>query len=74
MRIGKYILNHSFMTPRMVATVSSVVIGFLVAKVVCVPVIISERLRILDTDRLLAAFQPVATPASGRGSLYGGLI
>jgi len=33
-RIGKYILNHSFMLPGMVATVSSVVIGFLIAKVV----------------------------------------
>jgi anaerobic C4-dicarboxylate transporter DcuA len=33
-RIGKYILNHSFMLPGMVATVSSVVIGFLIAKFV----------------------------------------
>src|SRR5579863_3611077 len=33
-RIGKYILNHSFMLPGMVATVSSVSIGFLLAKVV----------------------------------------
>jgi anaerobic C4-dicarboxylate transporter DcuA len=33
-RIGKYILNHSFMLPGMVATVSSVVIGFLIAQVV----------------------------------------
>jgi len=33
-RIGKYILNHSFMVPGMVATVSSVVIGFLIAKIV----------------------------------------
>jgi anaerobic C4-dicarboxylate transporter DcuA len=33
-RIGKYILNHSFMIPGMVATVSSVGIGFLIAKVV----------------------------------------
>jgi len=33
-RIGKYILNHSFMIPGMVATVSSVVIGFLIAKIV----------------------------------------
>lgn len=33
-RIGKYILNHSFMLPGMVATVSSVAIGFLLAKVV----------------------------------------
>jgi anaerobic C4-dicarboxylate transporter DcuA len=32
--IGKYILNHSFMIPGIVATVSSVVIGFLIAKVV----------------------------------------
>jgi anaerobic C4-dicarboxylate transporter DcuA len=33
-RIGKYILNHSFMLPGMVATASSVVIGFLIAKIV----------------------------------------
>jgi anaerobic C4-dicarboxylate transporter DcuA len=33
-RIGKYILNHSFMVPGMVATVSSVAIGFLIAKIV----------------------------------------
>jgi anaerobic C4-dicarboxylate transporter DcuA len=33
-RIGKYILNHSFMVPGMVATVSSVVIGFFIAKIV----------------------------------------
>jgi anaerobic C4-dicarboxylate transporter DcuA len=33
-RIGKYVLNHSFMLPGMVATVSSVLIGFLLAKVV----------------------------------------
>ena len=33
-RIGKYVLNHSFMLPGMVATVSSVVIGFLIAKLV----------------------------------------
>ena len=33
-RIGKYILNHSFMLPGVVATISSVVIGFLLAKVV----------------------------------------
>ena len=33
-RIGKYILNHSFMLPGMVATISSVVIGFVLAKVV----------------------------------------
>jgi anaerobic C4-dicarboxylate transporter DcuA len=33
-RIGKYILNHSFMIPGMVATVSSVAIGFLIAKIV----------------------------------------
>lgn len=33
-RIGKYILNHSFMVPGMVATISSVVIGFLLAKIV----------------------------------------
>ncbi len=32
--IGKYILNHSFMIPGIVATVSSVAIGFLIAKVV----------------------------------------
>jgi anaerobic C4-dicarboxylate transporter DcuA len=33
-RIGKYILNHSFMLPGIVATTSSVVIGFLLAKLV----------------------------------------
>jgi anaerobic C4-dicarboxylate transporter DcuA len=31
-RIGKYILNHSFMVPGMVATASSVVIGLLIGK------------------------------------------
>jgi len=33
-RIGKYVLNHSFMLPGMVATISSVSIGFLLAKLV----------------------------------------
>jgi anaerobic C4-dicarboxylate transporter DcuA len=33
-RIGKYVLNHSFMVPGMVATVSSVVIGFVLAKLI----------------------------------------
>jgi len=33
-RIGKYVLNHSFMLPGMVATISSVAIGFLMAKIV----------------------------------------
>lgn len=33
-RIGRYILNHSFMVPGVVATVSSVVIGLLIAKIV----------------------------------------
>ena len=33
-RIGKYILNHSFMIPGVVATVSSVVVGLLVARIV----------------------------------------
>jgi hypothetical protein len=33
-RVGKYVLNHSFMLPGMVATISSVSIGFLLAKVV----------------------------------------
>lgn len=33
-RIGRYVLNHSFMLPGMVATASSVVIGFLIAKLV----------------------------------------
>jgi len=33
-RIGKYVLNHSFMLPGMVATLSSVVIGFLIGKIV----------------------------------------
>lgn len=32
-RIGKYVLNHSFMIPGFVATISSVVIGFLIASV-----------------------------------------
>jgi anaerobic C4-dicarboxylate transporter-like protein len=32
-RIGKYVLNHSFMIPGMVATGSSLVAGFLIAKV-----------------------------------------
>jgi len=33
-RIGKYVLNHSFMLPGLVATVSSVAIGFVIAKFV----------------------------------------
>ena len=33
-RIGKYVLNHSFMLPGLVATVSSVVLGFLIGKLV----------------------------------------
>jgi len=33
-RIGKYVLDHSFMLPGMVTTVSSAVIGFLIAKAV----------------------------------------
>jgi anaerobic C4-dicarboxylate transporter DcuA len=33
-RIGKYILNHSFMLPGLVATGSSIVIGFVIAKIV----------------------------------------
>jgi anaerobic C4-dicarboxylate transporter DcuA len=33
-RIGKYILNHSFMLPGLTATVSSVAIGFVLAKFV----------------------------------------
>jgi anaerobic C4-dicarboxylate transporter DcuA len=33
-RIGKYVLNHSFMLPGMVATSSSVAIGFFLAKVI----------------------------------------
>jgi anaerobic C4-dicarboxylate transporter DcuA len=32
-KIGKYILNHSFMLPGMVATVSSVCIGYLLARI-----------------------------------------
>ena len=32
-RIGKYVLNHSFMLPGMVATVSSLVAGFFIAKI-----------------------------------------
>jgi anaerobic C4-dicarboxylate transporter DcuA len=33
-RIGKYVLNHSFMLPGVVATVSSVVIAFLIGKII----------------------------------------
>jgi anaerobic C4-dicarboxylate transporter DcuA len=33
-RIGKYILNHSFMLPGLVATISSVAIGLLLARLV----------------------------------------
>jgi len=33
-KIGKYVLNHSFMLPGMVATISSVTIGFLLARMV----------------------------------------
>ena len=33
-RIGKYVLNHSFMLPGIVATASSIVVGFFLAKVV----------------------------------------
>ncbi len=33
-KIGKYVLNHSFMRPGLVATISSVLIGFVLAKVV----------------------------------------
>jgi anaerobic C4-dicarboxylate transporter DcuA len=33
-RIGKYVLDHSFMLPGMVTTISSAVIGFLIAQVV----------------------------------------
>jgi anaerobic C4-dicarboxylate transporter DcuA len=33
-RIGKYVLNHSFMLPGMVTTISSAVIGYLIAQVV----------------------------------------
>ena len=32
-RIGKYVLNHSFMLPGMVATVSSLMVGFFIAKI-----------------------------------------
>ena len=32
-RIGKYVLNHSFMLPGMTATITSVVIGFAIAKI-----------------------------------------
>lgn len=34
-RIGKYILNHSFMLPGLVATLSSIFIGFVIARIVC---------------------------------------
>jgi anaerobic C4-dicarboxylate transporter DcuA len=33
-RIGKYVVNHSFMVPGLVATVSSVVLALLIAKIV----------------------------------------
>lgn len=33
-KIGKYVLNHSFMRPGLVATISSVLIGFVMAKLV----------------------------------------
>jgi anaerobic C4-dicarboxylate transporter DcuA len=33
-RIGKYVLNHSFMVPGMVATVSSVVLALLIEKII----------------------------------------
>jgi len=33
-RIGNYVLNHSFMVPGLVATVSSVVLGFMIARIV----------------------------------------
>ncbi len=33
-KIGKYVLNHSFMLPGMVATISSVAIGFVMAKII----------------------------------------
>jgi len=33
-KIGKYVLNHSFMRPGLVATISSVAIGFVLAKMV----------------------------------------
>jgi len=33
-RVGRYILNHSFMVPGLVATGSSVIIGFLIGKIV----------------------------------------
>ena len=32
-RIGKYVLNHSFMLPGVVATISSLVVGFFIAKI-----------------------------------------
>jgi anaerobic C4-dicarboxylate transporter DcuA len=33
-RIGRYVLNHSFMLPGLVATVSSILIGFLITRIV----------------------------------------
>jgi len=33
-RIGKYVLNHSFMVPGLVATISAIVVGFLIARVI----------------------------------------
>jgi len=33
-KIGKYVLNHSFMVPGLVATISSVGAGFVIAKMV----------------------------------------
>jgi anaerobic C4-dicarboxylate transporter DcuA len=32
-RIGRYVLNHSFMLPGMVATVSSILIAFVIARI-----------------------------------------
>jgi anaerobic C4-dicarboxylate transporter DcuA len=34
-RVGEYILNHSFRLPGLVATSSSVLLVFLIAKIVC---------------------------------------
>ena len=33
-RIGRYVLNHSFMLPGLVATISSILIGFLITRII----------------------------------------
>jgi len=33
-RIGRYVLNHSFMVPGLVATISAILVGFLIARII----------------------------------------